>query len=122
MSNSNPNILRILMDLQSGNSDIRAVSFTSTEGRIQESTLPKLLEKMKISAVSAAAMAIARKGSTDLDLGNVEQVHIQTVSGSILLLGVTQGAVLTLVLSGTASVSEVSARAQSAVTRLTALV
>ncbi|HEY6327912.1 MAG TPA: hypothetical protein VI756_01145, partial [Blastocatellia bacterium] len=76
MSTSNTNILQILNDLQSQNSHIRAVSFTSTEGRIQESTLPKLLEKMKVSAVSAAAMAIARKGAADLALGTVDQVHI----------------------------------------------
>jgi predicted regulator of Ras-like GTPase activity (Roadblock/LC7/MglB family) len=122
MSNSNNNILQIITDLQADDPDIRAVSFTSTEGRIQESTLPKLLEKMKVSAVSAAAMAISRKGSSDLDLGNVEQVHIQSGNGSILLLGVSQGAVLTIVLRDNASVSNVVARAQSVVSRLTALV
>jgi predicted regulator of Ras-like GTPase activity (Roadblock/LC7/MglB family) len=121
MSTSNTDILQIINDLQSQNPDFRAVSFTSTEGRIQESTLPKLLEKMKVSAVSAAAMAIARKGAADLDLGRVDRVHIQTGSGSILLLGVTSAAVLTIVMADSGSVDDVVARTQSAVTRLSLL-
>lgn len=51
-----------------------------------------------MSAIFAAALAIAGKGARDMHLGNLTQVHIRGQSGSILLLSLGHKAVLSLVL------------------------
>jgi len=92
-------ITRLLTDFQSSTRGVTAALLASTQGRLHGSTLPSGPARLHLTAISAAALAIAGKGARDLQLGQLGQVHILGASGSILLLNLGEKAVLSLVLA-----------------------
>jgi len=115
-------LITALRAVQAASPGVSAVVLSSVEGRILGSTALTGLEKLRISAVSAASLAIARKGMRELQLGDVRRVHIKGDSGSILLVGVGQTALLTLVIAGEVDMDRLLWDIRKTTERLEALV
>jgi predicted regulator of Ras-like GTPase activity (Roadblock/LC7/MglB family) len=87
----------LLEDLKSLDPGILVVFITSNDGRLAEHTMTSFSEKVRIGASSAISLAVARKESKDLQLGDARELQIRSDSGSILLLSLGARGVLTVV-------------------------
>lgn len=110
----------LLDTFQSQTRGVRSAFLATAQGRFLGSTHISGKEKVQLGAISAASMAIAAKAVGDLQLGEFGQVHIVGDIGSILLLKVGAGAVLTLVVEERAELSHVLAEAKRASSQLAA--
>jgi len=115
-------ITKALTALQSLLRGVNAVLLASSEGRVHGSTLPSGPERLHFSAISAATLAIAGKGTRDMQLGELTQVVIRARSGSIVLLGLGHKAVLSLVLGDNVAPEPVLEAAKGALSKLEALI
>jgi predicted regulator of Ras-like GTPase activity (Roadblock/LC7/MglB family) len=87
----------LLEDLKSVDPGIIIVFITSNEGRLAEHTMASYTEKVRIGASSAISLAVARKESKDLQLGDARELQIRGEKGSILLFSLGARGVLTIV-------------------------
>jgi|SRR5580693_5993664 predicted regulator of Ras-like GTPase activity (Roadblock/LC7/MglB family) len=115
-------VMRTLNHLHASSLGILGVSLTGIEGNFRESTLPGLSQQIQVSAISAASLAVARKGAKDVKIGLVRQVQIKGDSGFILLLGVGTRAVLTVIGDPSAKMEPILRQAQIAVDQLAFLI
>ena len=76
---------------------VRSVALTTIEGRSLGSTVIETGPRFKLGALSAAAIAISTKTAGELALGELDQVQIVGVSGSLLLSAVGNKALLSVV-------------------------
>ena len=76
---------------------VKSVALTTLEGRSLGSTIAEAGARFKLGALSAASIAIATKTSGELSLGDLDQVHIQGNTGSLLLGAVGHKALLSVV-------------------------
>lgn len=111
-----------LRALQGVSPGVSAVVLSSVEGRILASTSLTGMEKVQISAVSAASLAIAGKGTRDLQLGDLKLVHIKGEHGSIVLVGVGRKALLTLIITGEINMDSVLWEARRTAARLETII
>jgi len=111
-------ITKALTALQASARGVNAVLLASTEGRLLGSTIASGTERVQLSAISAAALAIAGKGVRDLHLGDLAQVTIRGKAGAILLFSLGQKAVLSLVLADGVSPEPVIEAGRSALRNL----
>lgn len=88
-------IVRILTSLRLDG--IRNVALTTIEGRSLGSTLTEPGARFKLGAMSAAAVAIATKTSSELTLGDLDQIQIRSSNGSLFLSAVGSKALLSVV-------------------------
>lgn len=110
-----------LRALQAASPGVSAVTLSTVEGRILGSTATDGSDRLRISAVSAASLAIGRKGTRDLRLGDVRRIHIRGEQGSILIVGVGQAALLALVIEGEVELERLLREVNKASERLEAL-
>jgi predicted regulator of Ras-like GTPase activity (Roadblock/LC7/MglB family) len=115
-------VRQTLNHLQESSLGILGVSLTGIDGNYRESTLPGLSEQIQVSAISAASLAVAKKGAKDTKIGGVKQVQITGDSGFILLLDVGTRAVLTVIADTHARIEPVLRQAQVAVDHLSGLI
>ena len=87
----------MLEDLKNLDPGILIVFITSNDGRLAEHTVTTFAEKVRIGASSAISLAVARKESKDLQLGDARELQIRSDSGSILLFSLGARGVLTVV-------------------------
>lgn len=107
----------ILGCIQANLCGVSGVFLSGVDGRCMGGRVSGV-ERVQLSAISAASMAMGKKAADDLQLGDLQQIVINGGRGSIVLLRVGNRAVLTLVLSGTATVDSVLHEARRAVTQL----
>ncbi len=91
------NAQTLLENLKNLDPGVQVVFITSNEGRLAENTLASFSEKVRIGASSAISLAVARKESINLHLGEVKELQIKSDKGSILLLSLGARGVLTIV-------------------------
>ena len=87
----------LLEELKNLDPGILIVFITSNEGRLAEHTMASYAEKVRIGASSAISLAVARRESTDLRLGDAKELRINSDKGLILLLSLGVKGVLTVV-------------------------
>jgi predicted regulator of Ras-like GTPase activity (Roadblock/LC7/MglB family) len=76
---------------------VQSVALTTVEGRSLGSTVTEAGARFKLGALSAASVAIATKTSGELNLGNLDQIHIICGGGALLLGAVGPKALLSVV-------------------------
>ncbi len=82
--------------LQQTAPDIEASALVSLDGLIIASALPDDVEDDRVSAMSAALLALGQRISYELSRGLLDQVYIRGTDGDVLLMAVGSDAVLTL--------------------------
>lgn len=85
-----------LHKLQTIATDIEAAAVISLDGLILTSTLPDSTQEDRVSAMSAALLSLAERISLELGRGYLEQIFIRGVEGDVLLMSISDQAVLTV--------------------------
>jgi predicted regulator of Ras-like GTPase activity (Roadblock/LC7/MglB family) len=99
-------IVQVLGSMKSAG--IKSVALTTLEGRSLGSTVTESAARFKLGALSAASIAIATKASTELTLGDLDQIHILSANGSLLLNAVGTKALLSVVTAGGADYVQIN--------------
>jgi predicted regulator of Ras-like GTPase activity (Roadblock/LC7/MglB family) len=86
-----------LRKLQAAAPEIEASAVVSLDGLIIASNLPDDVDPDRVSAMSAALLALSMRISGELNRGLLEQVFIRGLDGDILLMAVGEDAVLTVI-------------------------
>ena len=102
MSTPAEEMVQLLMKLKSSVPGVQNVAFTSVEGRTLASTISDVSLRVQLASTSAASVAIAKKGTTELGLGGLDRILISGSSGSLLLTAIGAKALLTIVLGADA--------------------
>jgi uncharacterized protein len=76
---------------------VKNVALTTMEGRSLGSTVTESGARFKLGALSAASIAIANKTSTELSLGDLDQIQILSNNGGLFLSAVGHKALLSVV-------------------------
>jgi predicted regulator of Ras-like GTPase activity (Roadblock/LC7/MglB family) len=87
---------------------VTSVALTTLEGRSLGSTVTESAARFKLGALSAASIAIATKATTELSLGDLDQIQILSSSGSLLLSVVGHKALLSVVTTSGADFSHIN--------------
>ena len=101
-----------LKSLQAASPAISVAFLSGVDGKILGSTTTSGMEKVQLSAISAASLAIAKKATGNLQLGELKQVHIEGDTGSVVLLTVGTQAILSLVVGKQAALEPVMQEAR----------
>lgn len=96
-SNRHEGIMQVLETLQRDNAGIEAVALVSPDGLILESILPSGVGEERLSAMSAALLAIAEKAGQESRRGRVKELYISGEEGYVVLLSVGVKAILTVI-------------------------
>jgi|ERR1051325_12964 predicted regulator of Ras-like GTPase activity (Roadblock/LC7/MglB family) len=105
---SQDEIVQVLTSLKVNAPGVKSVALTTLEGRNLGSTVAEADPRFKLASLSAAAIAIAKKTSGELSLGGLEQVHVLSSAGSLLLGAVGTKALLSVVTTSSADFGQVS--------------
>lgn len=92
-------IIQVLKTLQRETAGIEAAALVSPDGLILESMLPDGVGEERISAMSAALLAIAEKAAQESRRGRVRELYISGDEGYVVLLNVGVKAILTVIAS-----------------------
>ncbi|KPL76763.1 roadblock/LC7 domain-containing protein [Bellilinea caldifistulae] len=84
-----------LRELQASSPDIEASAVVSIDGLSIASALPQGVEEDRVSAMSAAMLALGERIAGELGRGEIEQVYIRGQKGYVVLMAVGEEAVLT---------------------------
>jgi len=84
-----------LRKLQASSPDIEASAVVSIDGLSIASALPQGVEEDRVSAMSAAMLALGERIAGELGRGEIEQVYIRGEKGYVVLMSVGEEAVLT---------------------------
>ncbi|MEW6180198.1 MAG: roadblock/LC7 domain-containing protein [Chloroflexota bacterium] len=84
-----------LRELQASSPDIEASAVVSIDGLSIASALPQGVEEDRVSAMSAAMLALGERIASELGRGEIEQVYIRGEKGYVVLMSVGEEAVLT---------------------------
>jgi len=98
-SSRHEGIMQVLKTLQRENAGIEAAALVSPDGLILESMLPPGVGEERISAMSAALLAIAEKAAQESRRGRVRELYISGDEGYVVLLNVGVKAILTVIAS-----------------------
>ena len=98
-SSRHEGIMQVLKTLQRENAGIEAAALVSPDGLILESMLPNGVGEERISAMSAALLAIAEKAAQESRRGRVRELYISGDEGYVVLLNVGVKAILTVIAS-----------------------
>lgn len=85
-----------LRDLQVSTPEVEASAVVSVDGLVIASHLPAHVEEDRVSAMSAAMLALGERIARELDRGTLDQVYIRGDQGYIILGAVGSEAVLTV--------------------------
>ncbi len=84
-----------LRELQASSPDIEASAVVSIDGLTIASALPQGVEEDRVSAMSAAMLALGERIAGELGRGEIQQVYIRGEKGYVVLMSVGEEAVLT---------------------------
>lgn len=98
-SSGREGIIQVLKTLQRETAGIEAAALVSPDGLILESMLPDGVGEERISAMSAALLAIAEKAAQESRRGRVRELYISGDEGYVVLLNVGVKAILTVIAS-----------------------
>ena len=90
-------IVEQLHRLQHATTDIEASALVSLDGLVIASALPEEAEEDRVSAMSAALLALGQRITYELNRGYLDQVYIRGTDGDVLLMAVGSEAVLTVI-------------------------
>jgi hypothetical protein len=85
-----------LRDLQASSQDIEAAAIVSIEGLSIASVMPAYVEEDRVSAMSAAMLALGERIAGELGRGSLDTVYVKGQSGYVILMAVGEEAVLTV--------------------------
>ncbi|MGC8873035.1 MAG: roadblock/LC7 domain-containing protein [Chloroflexia bacterium] len=95
MATRTEEMVRLLKEFQTTTPDIEASAVVSVDGLIIASALPAEVEEDRVSAMSAAMLALGERIAKELHRGALEQVFVRGEEGYVLLVAVGDEAVLT---------------------------
>ncbi|MCD6284887.1 MAG: roadblock/LC7 domain-containing protein [Anaerolineae bacterium] len=110
-----------LYELQASTADIEASVIVSVDGLMIASALPSDATEDRVAAMSAAMLSLGERIATELGRGTLEQVYVKGDQGYVILMGVGEEAVLTVLARGRAKLGLVFLEMGRAVERLTRL-
>ncbi|NPA42150.1 MAG: hypothetical protein GXO18_07760 [Aquificae bacterium] len=84
------------------NSGLEGAVLVSADGLPISSVLKPGIEEDRVAAMSAAILSLGEKVAEELQKGNLEQITIKGHDGYVILTGIGQDAVLTVLASNTA--------------------
>ena len=96
-----------LKDLQAGTPGIEASAVMSADGLVLASSLPPEVEEDRVSAMSAAMLALADRLAGEFRRGKVDQVFIRGSEGCVVLMPVGGDAALTVLVHSDAGLSTI---------------
>jgi predicted regulator of Ras-like GTPase activity (Roadblock/LC7/MglB family) len=96
-----------LKDLQAGTPGIEASAVMSADGLVLASSLPPEVEEDRVSAMSAAMLALADRLAGEFRRGKVDQVFIRGSEGCVVLMPVGGDAALTVLVRNDAGLSTI---------------
>jgi uncharacterized protein len=111
-----------LRDLASSTADVEASAVVSVDGLIMASALPAGIEEDRVSAMSAAMLALGERIATELGRGTIEQVYVRGDSGYVILMSIGEEAVLTALVKESARLGLIFLDMKRAADDLTKLV
>ncbi len=85
-----------LRDLQVSSPDVEAAAIVSIDGLSIASSLPTNIEEDRVSAMSAAMLALGERIASELGRGSLEQVYVKGENGYVILSAIGEEAVLTV--------------------------
>ena len=90
-------ISSILDELTNSSKEIEATGVMSSDGVMISSVLPGDIDEQRVSAMSAAMLALGDKTANELSRGELEQVMIKGKNGYVLLTHAGNDAVVTVI-------------------------
>ena len=100
------------------NSGLDGAVLVSADGLPISSVLKPGIEEDRVAAMSAAILSLGEKVSEELQKGLLEQITIKGVDGYVILTGIGQDAVLTVLASNTAKLGLLLMEIKKAQTQL----
>ncbi len=100
------------------NSGLDGAVLVSADGLPISSVLKPGIEEDRVAAMSAAILSLGEKVSEELQKGILEQITIKGVDGYVILTGIGQDAVLTVLASNTAKLGLLLMEIKKAQTQL----
>jgi predicted regulator of Ras-like GTPase activity (Roadblock/LC7/MglB family) len=85
--------------LQQSSPDVEAVAVVSIDGLIIASALLPEMSEDRVSAMSAAMLSLGEQIGKEMGRGTLEQVHIKSDNGYVVLLAIGENAVLTAIVN-----------------------
>ncbi len=85
-----------LRDMQVSSPDIEASAVVSVDGLPIATALPREVEEDRVSAMSAAKLALGERIASELGRGSLNEVYIKGEQGYVILQSVGSEAVLTV--------------------------
>ncbi|MBN1965360.1 MAG: roadblock/LC7 domain-containing protein [Anaerolineae bacterium] len=85
-----------LRDLQVSSPDVEAAAIVSIDGLSMASSMPGNVEEDRVSAMSAAMLALGERIAGELGRGSLEQVYVKGEHGFVILSSIGEEAVLTV--------------------------
>lgn len=85
-----------LRDLQASSEGVEAAAIVSVDGLSMASSLPAGTEEDRVSAMSAAMLALGERISSELGRGEMQQVYVKGENGYVILNAIGEEAVLTV--------------------------
>ena len=91
-----------LRDLQASSPDVEGSAIVSVDGLSIASALHQEIEEDRVSAMSAAMLALGERAVRELSRGELEQTYVKGKEGYVIMTAVGEMAVLTTIVSGQA--------------------
>jgi predicted regulator of Ras-like GTPase activity (Roadblock/LC7/MglB family) len=85
----------LLEDLGVTTPDIEASAVTSKDGFMIAAALPQDTEKDRVALMLAAMLLLGERTASELERGNLSEVHVRGKNGHVVLIASENGAVLT---------------------------
>jgi predicted regulator of Ras-like GTPase activity (Roadblock/LC7/MglB family) len=89
-------VVALLKNLHTNTPDVEAAALVSIDGLIMGSVLPSDIEEDKVAALSAEMFSLSERSSEELGRGTLNQVFVKGQGGNVILVGVGEEAVLTV--------------------------
>jgi uncharacterized protein len=92
----NEQLIDRLRDLQTASADIEAAAIVSIDGLSIASAMPKDYGEDRVSAMSAAMLALGERIAGELGRGMLDTVYVKGQHGYVILMSIGEDAVLTV--------------------------
>jgi predicted regulator of Ras-like GTPase activity (Roadblock/LC7/MglB family) len=78
------------------NADLEGAVLTTADGLPVEAVLPAGMSEERLAAMSAAILSLGERAAFELEKGNLEQITVKAEKGFVIVTGIGQEAVLTV--------------------------
>lgn len=97
----------ILTELNDSSGDIEASAVISVDGLAMFSVMPNGMNQDSVAAMSAALMSLGTRTSMELARGTLEQLLIKGSQGCMLMVGIGEQGVLTVLLKSNPNLASI---------------